>query len=179
MGAAKAVTAPDKASGKAKREAQRLLGQFGSGLPVDVEAIARAHGLTVRAEPLEPSVSGMLVIKEGGGVIAVNESHHRNRKRFSIAHELGHYVLHRNSAQVFIDAVFYRGDEAADGTHTQEIQANVFAAELLMPEPIVREMFLKHPVDPHDEAAVKRMAARFEVSGHSLTLRLVNLGLVA
>lgn len=179
MGAAKAVRAPERVPSKAKREAQRLLGQFGRGLPVDVEAIARAHGLTVRAEPLEKSVSGMLVVKDGGGVIAVNETHHRNRQRFSIAHELGHYVLHRNSTQVFIDSVFYRGDEAADGTHAQEIQANAFAAELLMPEQAVREMFQKNPVDPHDEAAVKRVAARFEVSGHALTLRLVNLGLVA
>jgi Zn-dependent peptidase ImmA (M78 family) len=178
---AKAVQAPDRAAGKAKREAQRLLNQFGGGLPVDVEAIARAQGLSVRAESLEESTSGMLVIKDGGGVIAVNQAHHRNRQRFSVAHELGHYVLHRNSAKVFIDAVpvFYRDEVAADGTHLQEIQANAFAAELLMPESTVREMYQRQPVDPHDEAAVKRMAARFEVSAQALTLRLAKLGLVA
>jgi len=177
---AKPVKTVDRAVSRAKREAHKILDRFGHSIPVDVESIVRAHNLKIKAEALEESVSGMLVIKDDGGVVAVNESHHRNRRRFTIAHELGHFVLHGNSARVFIDAgpVFYRDEAAADGTRIQEIQANTFAAELLMPESAVVDIFRKQPLDPHDEAAVRRMAARFEVSAQALTLRLINLGLV-
>src|SRR4051812_22563300 len=124
------------AQGTAVRKAKDTLDRVGSKVPVDVEAAAKACGVRVVHQDLEDSVSGMLVIKDGHGVIGVNQNHHPNRRRFTIGHELGHYILHRRKAKVFVDAspVFFRDETSADGTETQEVDANAFAAELLMPE---------------------------------------------
>jgi Zn-dependent peptidase ImmA (M78 family) len=80
-------------------------------------------------------------IKDGTGVIGVNNNHHRNRQRFTIAHEIAHYRLH-HVGKVFNDAtpVFFRDTTSAAGQSPQEIVANAFAAELLMPENKLREL---------------------------------------
>lgn len=162
----------------AQQEARRLLDRFGYDLPVGVEAIVRALGITIRMQPLEESVSGMLVVKDGRAIIGVNESHHPNRQRFSIAHELGHYLLHRKVSNVFVDAVYFRDEESSEGNKRQEIEANAFAAELLMPERVIHEHFTAQFMDDVDEMAIRRMAGRFSVSPQALTIRLTALGLI-
>jgi len=58
----------------------------------------------------------------------------------------------------------------------QEIEANAFAAELLMPEKLLTEMIHSKPFDAFDEGAVRRLAAQFGVSAQALTIRLTKLG---
>jgi Zn-dependent peptidase ImmA (M78 family) len=130
-------------------------------------------------QDVEDSVSGMPVIKDDRSVIGVNQNHHPNRRRFTIGHELGHYVLHRKNAKVFVDAspVFFRDTTSSDGMQLQEIDANAFAAELLMPEDVVREYVGDQLVDVYDDATIRRLAARFEVSVQAVTIRLIRLGL--
>src|SRR5687768_16909947 len=107
--------------------ADRLREEYGSERPpVDVLRMTKGLGIDVVVAPLEEAVSGLLVIRKDHATIGVNELHHRHRRRFSIAHELGHYLLHRYSANVFVDSTltFYRDQKSADGTHRQEIEAN-------------------------------------------------------
>ena len=165
---------------RAVRMAREILRRTGGAIPVDVEAIARAHDIAVRRAEFEEGVSGMLVIKDGQAVIGINARHHPNRQRFSLAHELGHYVLHREVASVFVDAapVFFRDETSADGSVRQEIEANAFAAELLLPEAALREQLGGRPVDALDDLAVRRLAARFGVSAQALTIRLTKLRLI-
>lgn len=160
--------------------ARQLLERFGEHLPIDIEAIVKAHGIVIRSQELEDSVSGMLVIKDGRTAIGLNENHHPNRQRFTLAHELGHFLLHRNVSNIFIDAstIFFRDGMSSDGSKTQEIDANAFAAELLMPEKQVREVINSQPLDAFDEGAVRRLAAQFGVSAQALTIRLTRLGLI-
>lgn len=160
--------------------ARQLLERFGEHPPIDIEAIIRAHGIAIRSQELEDSVSGMLVIKDGRTTIGVNENHHPNRQRFTLAHELGHFLLHRNVSNIFIDAstIFFRDGMSSDGTKTEEIDANAFAAELLMPEKQIREAINSQPLDAFDEGAVRRLAAHFGVSAQALTIRLTRLGLI-
>ena len=167
------------AQGVAVSKAKETLDRVGSDVPIDVEAAARACGVTVLHQDLEDSVSGMLVIKDEHGVIGVNQNHHPNRRRFTIGHELGHYILHRRKAKVFVDAspVFYRDKISADGTETQEVDANAFAAELLMPENVVREYVGNQLVDVYDDVTIHRLAARFGVSTQAITIRLIRLKL--
>ncbi len=181
MTALKAIDKPTRALDKARREAHKILHKFGYALPVNINAIVEAHNISVRAEALEDSVSGMLVIKDGNAVIGVNMNHHPNRQRFTIAHELGHYLLHSNSSKIFIDAapIFFRDETSSNGSRSQEIQANTFAAELLMPDAILKEQLRTHPLDPFDDMAVRRLASQFEVSVQALTIRLTKLGLTA
>lgn len=161
-------------------EKQRL--RVKQTLPIDVRAIAALNNLTVTAQPLEDEVSGMLVVRpEDGGAIGVNETHVLTRQRFTLAHEIGHFVLHRGSNSVFVDAapVFYRKEgTGTDLVVQQEREANRFAAALLMPEELVRERVNARQLDPFDEAGVKKLAAEFGVSPQAMTYRLMHLGLL-
>ena len=75
-------------------------------------------------------------------IIGVNSHHHVNRRRFTVAHELGHLILHRKAlaGRVHVDRrfpVLMRDSAAASGLDPREIEANQFAAELLMPTPLL------------------------------------------
>lgn len=164
-----------------KTRAQALLSASGIDKPaVNVEEITSDLGVELVVEPLEETVSGLLVVRKSRATIVSNQLHPRNRQRFSIAHELGHYVLHRYASNVFVDSTltFYRDEKSADGVYRQEIEANSFAAELLMPEDFIRRHLGSQRVDLHDEQAVERLARDFGVSMQALTIRLVNLRLV-
>jgi Zn-dependent peptidase ImmA (M78 family) len=164
----------------AERKARELLAEVGAQVPIDMDTVANFLGLSVTEEDLEDSVSGMLVVKDGRGTIAVNENHHPNRRRFSAAHEMGHYLLHRDSASVFVDAapVFFRDETSSAGTKKKEIEANAFAAELLMPTASLRERVTEQAVDPYNDAAVHRLARTFGVSAQALTIKLIRLDLI-
>lgn len=172
---------------KAKRLAINVLKKHQQTLampPVDVEAIVKAEGLDVKEEDLEDEVSGLLVSKDGHHVIVINSNHYLNRQRFTIAHEFGHYLMHRNISSIFFDEalVFFRDKEAAEGTKIQEIEANAFAAELLMPESLLREIVRENPVDAFDdreESLLLKTAKDFQVSVQALTIRLTRLGLIS
>lgn len=159
---------------RAIETAKELLKDYQYSIPIDVHQIALNLGLTVIERDLEDQVSGMLVIKKGRGTIAVNENQHPNRKRFTIAHEIGHYQLHRDQNHVFIDVtpVFFRDTNSAEGRSWEEIAANRFAAELLMPEKDMREILHNQPIDVFDDAAIRRIASQFGVSSQALTIRL-------
>jgi Zn-dependent peptidase ImmA (M78 family) len=170
-------------STKAKKAAQSLIRIHQLSAPVDVCILAEKEGISLRRDPLEDSVSGMLVVKDNQSVIVVNSTHHLNRQRFTIAHELGHYFLHRNLANVFFDEslLFFRDEKSAQGTKYQEIEANVFAAELLMPEQTLRERISEEPLDALDDveqSALTQLANELQVSCQALTIRLMRLGLI-
>jgi Zn-dependent peptidase ImmA (M78 family) len=166
----------------AQQIARNLLQKTENKLPVDILAIAKTYNIDVNEVQLEDTVSGVLVVKEGRAIIGVNKTHHPNRKRFSIAHELGHYFLHskNSNSEVFIDAapVFFRDEHSSDGTEYQEIQANAFAAELLMPESLLKAELRNGPIDAFDDTALQRLASLFEVSIQALSIRLTRLGLI-
>lgn len=165
---------------RAIEAARRVRTRNNRKFPVDVYAIAEEQGAIVLTEELEESISGFLAIKGGGRIIVVNAAHHPNRRRFTAAHECGHLVLHGDRGRVFVDAspVFFRDDRSAEGIDHQEVEANAFAAELLMPEEELRARVAR-PIDVMDDLAVRRIAAQFAVSAQALTIRLTKLGLVA
>ena len=86
----------------------------------------------------------MIYVKEGTPIIGVNALHHPNRQRFTVAHECGHLILHKAqiTKEVHVDKDFpmlMRDSVSAAGVNEMEIEANVFAAELLMPGSFSRE----------------------------------------
>src|SRR6202167_2516650 len=122
--------------------ASKLLANLGiEEIPVPVEKIAKSLGARVRFSPLDDELSGFVFIKDGVPIIGVNSLHHPNRQRFTIAHEIGHLELHRNmiATAVHVDKSFpalMRNSQSAAGIEQVEIEANQFAAELLMPRAI-------------------------------------------
>ena len=105
--------------------------------PVPPDSVARAAGVRVVMDSLSAELSGVLRVLAGAPTIVVNSSHGEMRRRFAIAHKLGHRSLHggREGSQMFVDRdfVFRRGQKAVAGSDREEIQVNMFAAELLMP----------------------------------------------
>lgn len=145
-----------------------------TGAPVPVERIARRFEVQVRYAPFDGEISGMSCIKDGISIIGVNNLHHPNRQRFTLAHELGHLLLHATEleAQVHLDrGILFRDSNSAAGVDMRERSANAFAAELLMPA-----AFLDSAVEPRmdldDEEAVARLARKFRVSVAAMHFRL-------
>ncbi len=151
--------------------------------PVDVARIAEILGVEIVEDELDDDMSGFLVVSGGAGKIGVNRQHHPNRKRFTIAHELGHFVLHASGTDetLFVDKkIFNRNQEASEGVYKEEIEANRFAAELLMPERMVLDI-CEHEamdIDLADDLLICNLSRRFQVSQQALTYRLVSLELL-
>ena len=123
---------PDYA--KVKREVARLIHEFGIiEPPVDPTRIARSIGVNVffvTFEAQKQNVSGFFDCDEGA--IFVNRDEYPLRQTFTIAHELGHKVLHERWARSSDYRVLLRDSSySADEPHEKE--ANAFAAHLLVP----------------------------------------------
>lgn len=168
-----------RADPKAAREAALaiLAGFSVRAPPVPVERIIRARNIVLEYAPLDEELSGMAYIKDGVAIIGVNALHHPNRQRFSAAHELAHHVLHvpEISASVHVDKgfrVLHRDELAAQGTDPLEIDANAFAAELLMPRQFLAAAIGDAGLDMEDDAAIESLAKRFRVSVAAMRNRL-------
>ena len=172
------------------READRLLAESGFQTPpVDVESLVAHKGLSIYYLDASDDVSGLLLRKGKQVAIGVNNSHHRNRQRFTIAHELGHWILHLSTAntshsideQLHVDdqLVYFRDGTSSKASEPVEIQANSFAAALLMPRASLLADLAGQPIDVNDDRSIRRLARRYQVSHQALTLRLVNLEFVA
>lgn len=141
--------------------------------PVDPVTIARHLGVEVLETHLPTDVSGAL-IKEAGQdpQIILETTDHSNRKRFSCAHELGHYAsrVESNDEDLQYEYVDFRNGASATGQDPEEVFANNFAACLLMPESEVRARANK---GTHAE-----LAAYFGVSNEAMKFRLKKLNLL-
>ena len=167
----------------ARNQAERLVSSLGvPGPPIDVIRVALALGVQVKDADLGDDVSGLLLTKGEAKVIFVNSDHSERRKRFTIGHELGHlYLAHQFEAgdHVHVDrgiSISQRGARASTGEDPKEVEANQFAACLLMPSQLVREEAeRRHRLDEDDVVA---MADEFNVSVQAMTIRLTALGLL-
>lgn len=149
--------------------------------PVPVDLVVAHLGLITQARALPDGVSGLLVFENERGVIGYNSVHAPVRQRFTLAHEIGHFILHVKGKQprLFIDKslAFFRDDESSTGSDDEEIEANVFAASLLMPAELVRTEVRRLRLDLGDEEHVAVLAKRFNVSSIAMSHRLANIGL--
>ncbi len=139
-------------------------------VPLNVAAVAEKVGIRIEYISLENDLSGILYKDEedDSWVMQVNEDHHPNRRRYTIAHELGHFCLHRHLRRRFEDKIFFRGGEA----NKPEWQANDFAGAILMPEDKFREMVRSRI------SKVEVLAKEFKVSTLALRIRAKNLGIL-
>ena len=164
----------------ARRKAEQLLQEAGIvAPPVPVEQLAEHMGAVVRYAPFDGQMSGLLHRSEDGNraVIGVNSRHPTVRQRFSIAHELGHLVLHEPAFQIDQHAfVSFRNSKSSSASDPHEIEANQFAAALLMPEVLLRACVDQLGENPDVEESIRRLAQRFDVSTQAMTIRLTSLG---
>ncbi len=145
--------------------------------PVPVFDIVRKLGIILRVGPLPEELSGFLVRKGGKVVIGVNSLHPKQRQAFTVAHELGHLRLHRDDS--FVDrgfSFYFRNERSSQAVDQKEVQANQFAAELLMPAHLLEPLLNGRSVDVGDEHFINSLAKQFQVSSQAMTFRLINLG---
>ena len=169
-----------------ERQAQRILERVpswlwdGESLPVPLEDIAdTCFGLLVRdvddlsAAPGAPrldtgqSLSGLLL--PARGEIWVNAGEAREwppRRRFTIGHELGHWVMHRYRDQAVYCRAAVVDDTERPELPTAEEEANAFAAALLMPAHLVREQY------DRPDRSFQKLCALFDASGAAMGRRL-------
>lgn len=173
--------------------AAELLEQYNltslSTMPLDVTKLAESCGVDVFNADLDAEgLDGFVLVSPGGSraEITINATQSLNRRRFTCAHELGHVMQERAAgppAEVgYVDddesladskkaSKEHRDEHSRSGTSPKELYANGFAAALLMPEKLVRNL--------HDDFGVREMARFFRVSEAAMEYRLKNLGLAA
>ena len=135
-------------------------------LPIDLERLLNHLNIQLEYKSLDDGISGELYRKENGSwKIVVNSNQTDARKRFTIAHEQGHYVLHRSESDVFADEIFFRSGEK----DLSEYQADNFAAELLMP----KELFTRALNE--NGCTIESLSQRFGVSYVATRVRLNNI----
>lgn len=141
-------------------------------LPVDVEDIARQLNIEVRRLPLDVGTDGLLVKdEEGDGFKAVVDAYaHTHRARFTLAHEIGHYIKDYQFADGLVGVVERRDNMSSTGRDPNEVWANRFAAALLMPAGVVASLWA-------EGLSEEEIADIFNVSQDSFGHRLDGLGL--
>ena len=144
-------------------------------LPIDVVRIADLLGMEVKRLPLEPGTDGILVKDEKYKPFkaVVDSNANPRRARFTLAHEIGHYVKdYQNFPDDKVAGIVQKRNEMSSaGVDPDEIWANGFAASLLMPPGIVKKLWAENV--PYED-----MAKMFGVSLASLGHRLDNLGYI-
>ena len=139
--------------------------------PVRVGEIARELGITVVRSPLPPKISGLIqpdLDAPSGFMIKVNKYESTERQRFTIAHEIAHFLLHRQAIGAgVIDSIMYRSAL----TSRKEVEANQLAADIVMPKTLVssRYKFLRSQASG---SVVEDLAADFKVSVPAMEVRL-------
>lgn len=156
-------------------------------VPVPVDQVAKQFGLQVFAHDFGPDISGVLIhnANTGTATIGYNSASSLNRRRFTIAHEVGHFVLEHQREGMFIDnaskhfSIVFRDANSSTGEFLQEREANAFAAALLMPKALLVDIVNKAGFDLSDEEnLISNLAITFQVSTQAMAYRLANLGVL-
>lgn len=141
--------------------------------PVDVIKIANMLGFQIIPFDFPEMTSAVIRIKGTSKVIGINKKQVEVRQRFSIAHELGHYlsghVNFTHEKKIFVE----QDKKYLDPQHRQEEEANEFAAELLMPEFMLKKDVLENKLD------AVNLAKKYNVSEQAMLIQLINLKLPA
>ena len=152
------------------RPAERMLLELGIERPdqIDLEAIAWEHGAAVKYRPLD-ECEALIVGGQRHAIITVNSRSSPVRKRFSLAHEIGHWHHHRGR-------LLFCGDEDIDNpAHSPlnpEKQADQFASDLLMPDYMFRPRITK--LKRLVLSASDEIADEFHVSRTTALLKLAD-----
>lgn len=155
-------------------EASRIAKRYQGTIPVDVFGLASELGLGPRPDStLAADTSGAIkLLPNGEWQIIYNEHHSPLRQRFTVAHEIGHFIYHRNRLEKgggTSDTLAYRRDDKVNDnpyiTWLQEYQANQFASNLLIPQNHLQDAIARGL----DEEALANL---FKVSRAAIRIKL-------
>jgi hypothetical protein len=150
----------------------KILEGYRNDVPVRIWEILDAFGIAYSFRPMDHNISGWIERRiDGTYAIAINRDHAESRKRFTAAHELAHYIYHRDLVGEGVgDTRAYRADKSTrpnpNVLPVHERQANNVAANLLMPEQTIARLQASGVTDPDE------LAKRLIVSPAAMRIRL-------
>ncbi len=173
---------------KIESKAKEILNKFDlMNSPIDVEELSLKLNVKIEEQNLDDGISGFLVKKKDKNIIGLNIFHPEVRQRFTIAHEIGHLILHRETP-LFVDYYkgsminqsenkkLYRRDKGSYHNHKHEKEANAFAASLLMPKILIKKELNKLNDNFEYDEIVNKLSRKFIVSSQAMDYRLKSLG---
>lgn len=156
------VTVPERA----------VLDRFLSEYPVKLGHLAKELGVAIRVSSLGTGISGAISREGNQYVIKVNRNEARERQRFTIGHELAHFLLHRtiidSSPDGITDTVLYR----SGAPERIEYEANRLAADIVMPMHLIEKELRENFGGLVTDATIESLASQFEVSKAAMEIRL-------
>ncbi|MEZ8388253.1 ImmA/IrrE family metallo-endopeptidase [Vibrio splendidus] len=148
---------------------QATIAKQHSEYPVKLGAIAKDFDLIVKRATLTANISGQIKESEGVITIKVNKHDVKARQRYTLAHEIAHFLLHRHLlADGITDDVLYRSSLS----NVIEREADRLAADIIMPMNHVKKLMEKHSIDKKGEHLYEAIAEELGVSPIALKIRL-------
>ncbi len=138
--------------------------------PVRLGTLATELGINVKLSSLGRGQSGLIESKDGSYTIKINRHETRERQRFTLAHEIAHFLLHRDAVDKdgeIRDNVLYRSGQS----ERIEYEANRLAADLIMPIDQVESDLATISV-PVSDTVIERLAREWQVSKAAMEIRL-------
>lgn len=154
------------------KEHKEILSRYLVQRPIPLGKIAKELGVPIKVASLGTGISGQISCDGDGYVIKVNRNEARERQRFTIGHEIAHFLLHRDvidsSPDGITDTVLYR----SGASQHIEFEANRLAADIVMPMALVEKELKEGFGGVVTEATIEALANRFEVSKAAMEIRL-------
>lgn len=155
-----------------------VVSRYTASAPVDLRAIFEELGVGYREQPIPTGESGWIERDGDYFTVVVNSSDSEQRRRFTGAHELAHYLMHRDlmddgsRMNRHTDRLYDKSDGGEAGLFNprHEVQANKMAARIIMPAKLIRQ---KHA----EGMSVSEIAKAFKVSRPAMEIRLSTLSL--
>lgn len=152
-----------------------ILDRYMSEYPIKLGQLARELGVSIKVSSMGTGISGQISREDDQYVIRVNRNEARERQRFTIGHELAHYLLHRDvidsSPEGIKDTVLYRSGKPEQ----IEFEANRLAAEIVMPMHLIEKELQTKFGGVVTEATIESLASHFEVSKAAMEIKLSTL----
>jgi Zn-dependent peptidase ImmA (M78 family) len=154
---------------------REIVEEFLQEYPVRLGALAGRLGVPIRVASMKTGVSGQISRDGSGYLIRINRNEARERQRFTIAHELAHYLLHREEIDRLPDGITDNVLYRSGAPEAIEYEANRLAADLVMPMELIQKRLIDDFSGIVTDATIEGLADAFEVSKSAMEIRLSTL----
>lgn len=148
---------------------RKLILEFQKEYPIKVGALARQLGIEVYSSTLPANISGEIKEVDGITTVKINRHDTKQRQRFTLAHEISHFLLHKHLlGKGIVDDVLYRSSQST----VIETEANRLAADILMPPILINRLMNDCAHLPDKEKKLECVAQQLDISVIALKIRM-------
>ncbi|MDH2505915.1 ImmA/IrrE family metallo-endopeptidase [Acinetobacter baumannii] len=151
------------------QDQRQLIEAYQKDVPMKLGALAKQLGIVVYSATLPSNISGEIKETDGITIIKINRHDTKQRQRFTLAHEIAHFLLHKHLlSNGIVDDVLYRSSQS----NAIEAEANRLAADILMPPALVNGIFKNCSHLSDKEKKLEEVAQQLNVSLTALKIRM-------